>query len=502
MRNRLLAICAALLAIELAFLPLPGIQEDEALFVAPYLKNNPGLYAWHIGSLHLPVMSIAYLGYVESWLYWPVFHFWRPGVWSIRLPECVISILTVLIFADLARRTSTSRVALASALFLATDAVFVMNSLFETTASVQLLGIAFFLNLIQRRRFAAAFFTAGVLLWDKVNIVFPLAGIALGGALIYPRAIRQALTIRNLTFSVAALLVGAAPLIDFNMRNQWATFRAEGSLISVPPAEKLMMMRRTLDGRAYEHYVFRSTPGEVLPLQGASLGDLALRWYRDTSFHPGSFLLPALAAALFALPLLRGSPLLGPVLFSWIALAGTFGVMFFLADAGAGPHHTVLVYPAPHFIVAATAAGVCERFHSRRGVAFAAFCVLLAGSGVWLLGQYYRAGLRNGFSVFWTDGLSNLAQEVRAEGGPVAVVDWGIRNGLQIETNDRIELTDDPTPREGVLYVGHCPGYVVDESRHRDFEHMLGASRLHVSGPRTIPDREGYPVFCIFRLQQ
>ena len=160
MRLRLAAICAALLAIELAFLPLPGINQDEVLFVAPYLKNNPGLYSWHIAGLHLPVMSMAYLGLVESWLYWPVFHFWRPGIWSIRLPECLISVLTVLIFADLVRRVSGARVALAAALFLATDAVFVMNSLFETTASVQLLGIAIFLNLIQRSRFTAACFTA------------------------------------------------------------------------------------------------------------------------------------------------------------------------------------------------------------------------------------------------------------------------------------------------------------------------------------------------------
>ena len=502
MRNRLLAICAALLAIELAFLPLPGIEHDEALFVMPWLQSNAALYSWHIGKLDVPVMSMAYLGAVKSWLYWPLFRVWRPGVWSMRLPECFISILILVLFADLARRVSSARIALAAALFLAADGVFIMANLFDTTASLQLLGAAALLNLLARRRFAAACFVAGISLWTKASFLFPLAGIALAFALVYPRSVLQAATLRNLALSMAALIAGAAPLIDFNLRNHAATLQATGSLISVPPAEKVMMMRRTLDGRAYEHFMFRSTPGEILPMQGASLGDLALRWYRDSAFHPGSFLLPALGLALLGLPVLRGSPLFQPVLFAWAAFAGTFLSMFFLADAGAGPHHTVLVYPAPHFIVAATAAALCAKLPYWRGIAFATCCVLIAGSGLCLLGQYYRAGLRNGFSVFWTDGLSNLARQVRAEGRPAAVVDWGIYNGLRIETGGQREISEDPTPREEVVYVSHCPGYMIDESRYRDFEHILGASRLHVSDLRNIPDRQGHPVFCIFRLQQ
>src|SRR5579871_1172792 len=123
MRLRLIGICAALLAIELAFLPLPGIEQDEALFVAPFLRNNPVIYAWHIGTLAVPVMSMSYLSALKSWLYWPVFRLWPPSVWSMRLPECFISILILVLFADLARRVSSTRVALAAALFLATDAV-------------------------------------------------------------------------------------------------------------------------------------------------------------------------------------------------------------------------------------------------------------------------------------------------------------------------------------------------------------------------------------------
>ena len=39
-RLPLLALVLALLAIEIAFLPLPSIQEDEALFAAPFLRGH------------------------------------------------------------------------------------------------------------------------------------------------------------------------------------------------------------------------------------------------------------------------------------------------------------------------------------------------------------------------------------------------------------------------------------------------------------------------------
>jgi len=64
-------------------------------------------------------------------------------------------------------------------------------------------------------------------------------------------------------------------------------------------------------------------------------------------------------------------------------MAAAYGVMFVFRDAGAGPHHTVMLYPAPHFIVAASAAAVMERsLRGNRSVAFPAFCVVLAASNL------------------------------------------------------------------------------------------------------------------------
>jgi hypothetical protein len=278
--------------------------------------------------------------------------------------------------------------------------------------------------------------------------------------------------------------------------------QASGNLPSVPALEKLVMLEHTLDGRALEHYMFRSSFDEKIPLTGAPLGDLVVRWYRESHFGPGSALLPALALALLALPFLRSSALFRPLLFGWIAMATTYGTMFVFRDAGAGRHHTVLLYPAPQFIVAASAAALAERWRGGRNAALIALCVVVIGSNVWLMGRYAQAAHANGFSVYWTDGVRKLAEVLRAQSLPVAALDWGIHNGVQIASHDTVSFVADPAPRENVLYVTHCDGYVIDEFRTTQFQERLAASGLHMGETRVVADKKGHLVFCLFRLER
>jgi 4-amino-4-deoxy-L-arabinose transferase-like glycosyltransferase len=497
-------IGAALLALQMVFLTGPGIEEDEALFVLPFLRGNPSLYEWHAGRFHVPVMSMDYLGGLKSWLYWPIFRLWEPNVWSMRLPACFLSVATLLVFAHLARRAAGNRAALAAAVFLATDAMFVLINVFDMTVTLLLLATVLFLSLLQRfsasghqRFLGLAFLIAGLALWYKAIFIFPLAGMLLAFAVAYPRDVWRSLTLRNFTVAAVCIMLGATPLIVFNWERRGATVHASGELPSAPPREKLVMLQHTLDGRAFEHYMFRSSLNEKVALDGAP-ADLVLRWYRESHFGPGSVLLPALLLSLLALPFLSGSHFFPPLLFSWIAMATAYGAMFVFRDAGAGPHHAVLLDPAPHFIVAATAAALSERWFGGRTTAFIAFCALLVASNIWLLGRYAHAAHANGFSVYWTDGVKNLAQVIGAQSLPVAVLDWGIHNGLEIESRDSVSFVADPAPRENVLYVTHCEGYVILPAAQ--FPQLLAASGLHKTASRVVADKKGHLVFCLFQL--
>ena len=149
-----------------------------------------------------------------------------------------------------------------------------------------------------------------------------------------------------------------------------------------------------------------------------------------------------------------------------------------------------------------SAAAVVERYlRGNRSAAFLAFCIVLVASNAWLLGRYAHAARANGFSVYWSDGVERLAEVLGHQNLPVAVLDWGIHNGVQIHANDAVAFAD-PAPRENVLYVTHCEGYVIDESRTAQFEAQLASSALRMTANRVVTDKKGHLVYCLFQLER
>jgi hypothetical protein len=259
------------------------------------------------------------------------------------------------------------------------------------------------------------------------------------------------------------------------------------------------MLRLTLNGKVLEHYMFRSTPDEMLPVQGASLGDLVMSWYRDSRLGPGSFLLLALLLSAASLPFIRNSQLWKPIVFAWIAGLMTEALFIASGIGGAGPHHTVLLFPAPQFIVAATLAAAAERLRGRfRRLLLPGVISLIVLSNLMLLANYYRAGLKNGFSVYWTDATRPLAALLRHEHKPASFLDWGIEEATRIESGDTIPVIEPAPARAGILYVTHEQGYLLDESdTHRIVAEAVSRG-LAVSQEHEIVDSHGRSVFRVF----
>jgi 4-amino-4-deoxy-L-arabinose transferase-like glycosyltransferase len=505
--SALVLACALLLGMQLAFLPMPGVQQDEALFVFPYLNGHPSTYSWDIGKLSVPVMLMDYNGALKSWLYWPIFAFVGPSLWSVRLPVCLASIVILLVCADLVKRTCGPAIAAATALLLATDAPFLLTTVFDWgPVCLLILSTVAFLNLMQRflvtgdsRFAAAASFVAGLACWDKAIFAFLLAAMIVAAWVLYSKEIRARISLRTFILAAVALGVGAFPLIAFNLHQAGATLKASEYLLRGLPSEKLLMLQRTLDGRALEHYMFRSVPGEDIALQGSSLEALVEGWYRTTNMRPGSFLFPAFLAALLGLPFLRNSRYFKPILFAWLSFGITVAAMLAFRAAGSGPHHTVLLYPAPQFLVAATAVGLAEQRHRWRP-ASALILLAVAASNLLLLAQYYKAGRNNGFSVYWSDGIAAVAQSLRASQKSAVFLDWGIQGGVQVELADRLEISADATPRAGTVYVSHCPSYVLEAERNAEHQQQVAASQVPVPSVRIVADKQGTPMFCLTEL--
>lgn len=506
----LLALLAAVaLVIELIFLPRAGMEADELLFVTPYFRAASPLYSWHAGPWQIPVMIMDYIGALKSWLFWPIFHVWPPGLWSIRLPACLISVATLVIFGDLTRRVAGGTVALFSVLCLATDAPFLLTNVYDWgPVALLLLSTVLFLNLLYRyaessqlRFLARAFLVAGAAVWFKAVFVFPLFAVLGALASVYSTAVRALVSCKSLTCAVVCFAAGASPLIIFNIAHFGATAAAVGYIGTASRSEKILMMRRTLDGRALEHYMFRSDAQEELQLSGAPLADLVEGWYRESRLGPGSALFLFLPLAAFALPFLKGFDVFRPLLFTWFASVGVFLMMLMFRDAGAGPHHTVLVYPGPHFVVAATLIASYRRL-PRYWFGFALAGAGLIASNLYLLDKYYIDTRQTGFSVYWTDGSAELSRSLMAQHLPAAFLDWGIRDVVRVETGDRIILAPDEEPGAEVLYVTHCEGYVIDGARIGEFDRKATAMGFRHNQTSKVSDRNGRPVFCLFKLRR
>jgi hypothetical protein len=287
-------------------------------------------------------MLMDYVGSLKTLLLWPLFQIWHPGVWSIRLPVCLISAGTLLLFALIVARVADTRVALGAALLLAPDASFIFTNTFDWgPVALLLLGALGFLALFVRfarsgSSFAlsAAFLLAGVMLWYKVIFAFPLVGVLIASASVFPRRTWGRTTGKNFLVAVGSLLIGASPLIFFNFHTGGGTLKASSYLVRTSAWEKVMMLHLTLNGKALEHYMVRSSPGEMLPLHGARLGELVESWYRHSTLGPGSLLFAALIVSAAALPFLRASRLFRVITFAWVT--GLSIVSLFFASGTAG----------------------------------------------------------------------------------------------------------------------------------------------------------------------
>jgi len=73
-----LASSILFILIGLAFIPKAGIQNDEALFASGIYEQSGIAQSVKILGHRIPIMLNSYLGTLKSWIYAPIFRFWRP----------------------------------------------------------------------------------------------------------------------------------------------------------------------------------------------------------------------------------------------------------------------------------------------------------------------------------------------------------------------------------------------------------------------------------------
>jgi 4-amino-4-deoxy-L-arabinose transferase-like glycosyltransferase len=422
------ALAAIILHITLGVLLIPhiGPQYDEALFALGIL---PPVYVESSSHRNPAVafMLMPYIGALKIWLYKPIFALAAPGLWSMRLPVLLMCALSVWLTFLIARRFLPAPFAAFSALLLAADPIFLLTGTFDwgPVALQHLLALLMVWATLRAnetadwRWAAAAGFACGLGIWDKVSFLWILGGL-LAATLLLARAPALRLC-RNPRLAAAALAgaaLGAAVFLRYNIRSDFATFRATAGLDFSALYPKLQMLMFTLEGSAMFGFLVNDSGQAAGP-------QWSLQAY-------------ALFATLLAIPLLGALRRLA--LFLATALAAIWVLMAVMRNAGQSSHHTILVWPLPQLLIAIAAAGLAERGRlARAALAFSGIALL--GSSLAVCERYIRLARTEGPGPQWSLASGTLAGRLlELKPKSVFVVDWGILSQLRLLGAGRIPL--------------------------------------------------------------
>ena len=523
---RLGAFLACLLFVltGLPFIPRVGLQYDEVFFASGIYP--PVLVEYSSQKLHnLPLMLVSYAGALKIWVYRVILRLFAPTPYALRVPVLLAGALSVFLFFQLLRTMVPGRWAVFGALLLATDAVYLLTSLFDwgpvAFQHVLLLcGLLAAVRLCESGRpwwgFVSALFF-GLALWDKAIFIWVMAGLAAGLWVVYPRRAFALLRARwALPLALCGFLCGTAPLLDYNVRSQGNTFRgnARAPLSEFPG--KLGLLRKTVEGSALFGYMIRD--GEAPPANPTGIMEQVSFCVSNAFGQPKASLeFLALLVSTLCMSFLGDGR--RAALFAFLAGAVALVLMISTENAGGAAHHHVLLWPLPPLLITLVLADLASRWKPAGGWAAAILAVVLCGSNFLVTNQYFRQLVQEGTSAIWTDAvfpLDSYLKETRPE--RIFVVDWGIYEPLRflgagrhnlVPGSDGVVVELKPGGWDGRLnhirdagtvFIGHASGNEVFAGVNGKLLETASSLGCHKVPLRTISDSKSRPVFEVFRF--
>jgi hypothetical protein len=522
------------LVLGLPFLPLAGIQGDEVFFAtAMYHMPESTVYQTQFLDTKIPLMLLSYLGALKSWIYVPILDRIRPSYLTIRLPALLAGCVTVWLFIWLLEKLHGRKVAMAGGVLLATDTIFLLTTCYDwgpvaLQHLLSLAGIAFVWKFARSGKGSTlfwGFFWFGLAFWDKALFIWLFSGLAIATLAIFPRELFSRLSLKNCGLAAAGLILGALPLVAYNLSSDLATLRTNSTFVAAQFPSRLHALRITLNGQILFEYMVHPpwAPGRFRD-PDSHLFDLSddVQALAVPRYHYHNALEPAFLLAILLLPLLWRTPARKPMLFCLIAMAVAWLQMAFTKDAGLGAHHVVLLWPLPHWFMAVAFVQAAEwqrlQWKHAGTILLASVLGIVTLDNLLLTNEYYYQLSAYGATKSWDDAIFRLSDEVgRIQTPELAIDDWGILNQLIVLHRNRL-----------TLYVADqsflAPGMTVSDRNYfvkrlgqdvwightADFQQLPGINDKIIQAARsvgfekrmiqTVPDRNGYPVFEIFRF--
>lgn len=526
-----LAACALFTLLGLTFLPYPGAQYDETLFVSSIHDPGSVEYAMKFGAVKVPIMLMTYIGTLKAAIYAPILHFIGAGNYTLRLPVLAFTAASIWLLFLILKRLSGWQSAFLLALLLATDALYLLTGLFDW-GPVALQHLLFtgavycfvrYPSEPRRRWLFLGSFCAGLALWDKALFIWLLAGFGLALLAVYPRVLwRLARDRRTLASLLLGFVLGALPFLYYNKIQKLRTFTANTQVDEQHALDKIMMLDRTFDGSGLLGYIVREDPEG--PVQNLKSWEKVPLFLNEKLRNPRSSLQHILLViALLAAPLLCWpGPNRKPALLFLLGGVLTWVLMLVTRSAGGSAHHTVLLWPIPHILCGLMIGEIQRRWPGRAwraAVAVLAICVL---SNLAVLNTYLAHFIACGPTVVWTDAIRPLVTEIGSRPGRILfAADWGISQQIEYYGNGKIGFhrTSDAIVKDlperlnvihlerymkspATLFVTHTEGHEAFAGVRRKLLDFAAARGYQDHLYKVITDRHGAAIFEIHEFRK
>ena len=512
-------------------MPHLGIQTDEAIFVAGIYQTDTAYYTIRIFHHFIPLMILSYLGTLKSLIYAGLFQIFTPSLYSTRIPVLLMGAATIWLFFVLLRKLSGMAAATAGCILLATDTIFLLTDIFDwgPAALAHLLlvsGMLLLVHYYETRRLSVAawaFFLFGLAMWDKALFIWSMAGLAAAALVVFPRALLRLATPKAVGVAVVAFLLGAAPLVHFNLRKGGETFRNNAAWSTKGFSSKLAMLAGTLGGGYLFGYMIREDNDGAPPLAPTTPLTKASERVSALFGHPRhNLLIFAEGGALLLLPLLwrartRGA---GAGLFALVFLATAWLAMALNPNTGGSVHHVVLLWPVPHMLVAVAFGEAAQKFGRPGRVTLALMLCLVCASNLLVTNEYYRVMRRNGSGLVWTDAIYPLSAFLgTVKATQVMPIDWGfydslrlldgrlpLRVGMDPLSKPVLSARDRQTVRgwldtPGTIFVAHTAPNQIFAGVNERLDDVAREGGFARETLKLFPDRHGRIVGEVFRYK-
>ncbi len=513
-------------------LRLPGIYSDELLNylpakalvdggARPEVVSGTGP-ALTLGGHSLQLMMVPYFGSLKTAILAPFVAVFGVTPSLVRLVGIAMGLLALAATYLFGRRLfrDSSVAALAVAL-LAVDPSFFFYSRMDwgpTDFMLMAKGFAGWQLLRwwdsgSRWALALGSFAAGLGVWDKLNFGWIVASAALGLALVAGREVARRLEWNTVLVAGGGFVLGALPLIAYNLRSHFASISAVGDIgkgsstlsafpIDEPHApsggllaqlgDRLDVLWRLLDGQEVARALASSLP--------THFAELSLLFALGAIVVAAGIIVPA-----------RGSREARVGLFLLIFGAGTL-----LAAAATGSafhgHHVILVYPVPHMLLA-----LALVWAARRRRVLAVLAALALSLGVAASAEVIHTMDRTDGRGLWSARIYDLERyATQAHARDLGVgVDWGLAQPLWGLSQGKLRI-EDPSfvleegrrPAGRVLaqslrdphawYVLHSRATTVYPGARRRFFDAVRADGKRAKLVRTFRGRKGAPLYEVY----